>query len=260
MIFCGLWWRLKNSLVLNSDINDRLKKLLLLFCHAEMVFVRAWSLDHFTREYVPLINSIWIITPVGLLHVWVKKFKASLIFFKLSILVLNNVIWVDLFAILFDEAQHVVKISTTGYVPVFYEVINPFIKPQNFQLMGLYLTVTVCDGLLMFFLYFVCKLLPNMRKQYIAAVPSEVFSLWLLTWKYYLIHPLFINVIAIFSRILRSIYWVSRCDELAQLILMSVIFLTTKDLYNIGGLLVIFRCPAHFPGACPRFFINVHNA
>ena len=34
-----------------------------------------------------------------------------------------------LLSILFDEAQDVVKISTTGYVPVFYEVINLFIKP-----------------------------------------------------------------------------------------------------------------------------------
>ena len=64
-------------------------------------------------------------------------------------------------AILFDETQHVVKTSMTGYVPVFYEVINLFIKPQNFLLMlllskltGFYLIVTVCDGLLMFFLNF----------------------------------------------------------------------------------------------------------
>ena len=74
------------------------------------------------------MNSIWIITPASLLHVWATKFKTSLIFFKLSILTSNNVIWVDLFAILFDEAQHI-KISTTSYVPVFYEVINLFIKP-----------------------------------------------------------------------------------------------------------------------------------
>ena len=63
-------------------------------------------------------------------------------------------------AILFDETQHVVKTSTTGYMPVFYEVTNLFIKLQNFLLMllisklkGFYLIVTVCDGLLMFFLY-----------------------------------------------------------------------------------------------------------
>ena len=53
-------------------------------------------------------------------------------------------------AVLFDEVQYVVKISTTGHVPVFYEVMNLFIKAQNFMLMfficrlkGLYLIVTV---------------------------------------------------------------------------------------------------------------------
>ena len=114
------------------------------------------------------MNSIWIITFASLLHVWVTKFRTFLIFFKLFLLTSNNVIWVGLFAILFDEAQHVVKTSTTGYVPVFYEVINLFIKLQNFLLMllisklkGFYLIVTVANrcifffnGFLMFFLYF----------------------------------------------------------------------------------------------------------
>ena len=120
-----------------------------------MVFVIIWFLDHFTLEYVLSMNSIWIITPASLLHVWVTKFKTFFIFFKLSILTLNNVIWVDLFAILFNEAQHV-KISMTRYMPAFYEVINLFIKLQNVLLMfficklkGFYLIVTVCDGLLM---------------------------------------------------------------------------------------------------------------
>ena len=61
-----------------------------------------------------------------------------------------------LLSILFDEAQDVVRISTTGYVPVFYEVINLFIKPENFLLMfsiyklkGLYLIIFSFDGLLM---------------------------------------------------------------------------------------------------------------
>ena len=85
-------------------MKDSLKKFSLLFRQAEMVFVIVWFLDHFTLEYVPSMNSIWIITPVSLLHVWVTKFKASLIFFKLSILTSNNVIWVGLFAILFDKA------------------------------------------------------------------------------------------------------------------------------------------------------------
>ena len=124
-----------------------------------MVFVITWFLDHFTLEYIPSMNSIWIITPVSLLHDWVTQSEPSLIFFKLSILTLSNVIRVNLFAILFDETQHVVKTSATGYVPVFYEVINVFIKLQNFMLIvlisklkGLYLIVTVCDGLSMFFL------------------------------------------------------------------------------------------------------------
>ena len=94
-----------------------------------MAFVIIWFSDHFTLEYVPSVNNIWIITPAGLLRVWVTKFRSFFIFFKLSILTLNNVIWMALLSILFDEAQDVVKISTTGYVPVFYEVINLFIKP-----------------------------------------------------------------------------------------------------------------------------------
>ena len=102
-----------------------------------MVFVIVWFLDYFTLEYVPSVNSIWIITSADLLHVWVTKFKTFFIFFKLSILTSNNVIWVGLFSIFFNEAQHVIKISMTGDVPVFYEVINLFIKPQNFLLMGL---------------------------------------------------------------------------------------------------------------------------
>ena len=59
----------------------------------------------------------------------------------------------DFPAILVDETQRLVKTSTTDYVPVCYEVINLFIKPQNFMLMfficklkGLYLLVTVCDA------------------------------------------------------------------------------------------------------------------
>ena len=123
-----------NSLTLNSDIKGGLKKFSIFFRQAGMFFVIVWFLDHFAPEYVPSINSVWIVTPVSLLHVWVTKFKTFFIFFKLSILTSNNVIRVNLFAILFDKAQHVVKISTTGYVPVFYEVINLFIKLQNFML------------------------------------------------------------------------------------------------------------------------------
>ena len=103
------------------------------------------------------MNSIWIITPASLFHVRVTKFKASLIIFKQSILTSNNVVWVNIFAILYNEAQHVVKISTTGYVPVFYEAINLFIKPKNFLLTffiyKLFL-VSLADVFLVFFLCF----------------------------------------------------------------------------------------------------------
>ena len=59
-------------------------------------------------------------------------------------------------AILFEKTQHVVKTSTMGYMPICYEIINLFIEPQNFlfmfficKLKGVYLIVTVCEGLLM---------------------------------------------------------------------------------------------------------------
>ena len=172
-----------------------------------MVFLIVCFLDHFTLEYVSSMNSICIITPAGLLHVGVTKFKASLIFFKPSILASNNIIWVDLFAILFDQAKHVVKISTMGYVPAFYEVISLLIKLQNFLLMGLYLIVTVCDGLLMFFLYFVCKLLPNMGKQHIATMLSKCFCFWLLTSENQFIYTLLIYVNILFLQILWLIDW-----------------------------------------------------
>ena len=117
-----------------------------------------WSL---TLKPVPSVNVVWIIKFVNHLHVWITKFKPSLMFFKLSLLTSNNVIWVNFSAILFDETQHVVKISMAGYLPVCYEIINLSIEPQNFLLMlficklkGFYLIVTACDGLLIFFLYF----------------------------------------------------------------------------------------------------------
>ena len=157
MIFCGLWWRLQNSLVLNSDIQGSFKKFLVLFGHAEMVFVIVWFLDHFTLN-VPSVNSIWIIAFVNHLHAWVTKFKSSLMFFQPSILTSNNIIWANFSAILFDETQHVVKASTAGHIPVFNEVINLFIEPENFLLMflflklkGLYMIVTV-GGCCIFFL------------------------------------------------------------------------------------------------------------
>ena len=121
-----------------------------------MIFIIVWFLDHFTPKYTPSMNSIWIITPTSLFHARETKFKASIIFFNQPILTSNNVVWVSFFAVLFAEAQHVVKISTTEYVPDFYEVINLFIKFHNFLLMfficklkGLYLIIFLFNGLLM---------------------------------------------------------------------------------------------------------------
>ena len=143
-------------MVLNSDIQGSFKKFPLLFRQAKMIFVIIWLFDHFTLKPVPSGNGLWIITFVNHLHVWVTKFKPSFMFFKLSILTSNNVIWVNFSAILFDETQHVVKTSTTGYVTVCCEVISLFINPQNFllklficKLKDFYLIVTACDGLLM---------------------------------------------------------------------------------------------------------------
>ena len=116
-------------LVLNIYIQGSFKKFSLLFGQAEMAFVIVLFLDHFTLEPVPSVNGVWIIAFVSHLHVWVTKFKPSLMFFQLPVLTSNNVVWVPFFTVLFDEAQHVVKTSTTGYVSVCYEVINLFIEP-----------------------------------------------------------------------------------------------------------------------------------
>ena len=145
-------------MVISSDIQGSFKKLPLLFRLAKMIVVIIRLSEHFTLKPVPLVNDVWAITFVNHLHVWVTKFKPSFMFFKLT---WNNVIRVNFSAILFDEIQHVVKISTASYVPVCYEVINLFIELQNFLLMffiyklkAFYLFVTACDSLLMFFLYF----------------------------------------------------------------------------------------------------------
>ena len=121
-----------------------------------MIFVVIWLFDHFSLEPVPPMNSIWIIAFVSRLHAWATKFKPSFMFFQLPMLTSNNVIWVGLFAILFNETQDVVKTPTRGYVPVCYEVINLFIKLQNIWLMfficklkGLYLIIFFFNGLLM---------------------------------------------------------------------------------------------------------------
>ena len=175
--------------------------------------------------------------------------------------------WVSLFAILFDETLHVVKIYTTGYVPVSYKVINLFIKSQNFLLMfficklkGLYLIIFFFYGLLMFFLYFVCKPLPNMGKQHITAVSSEIFCLWLLTLKYYLIHPLLIDLNMVFLRIFWSIYGCNRSGYTAHLIPLGVYFLTAMIFDNVCIFFVTFKCLTHFPDTCPGFFIDGRKA
>ena len=133
-------------MTLNSDIKNSLKKFSLLFRQAKMVFVIVWFPNHFTLEYVPSVDGVWIVTPAGL-HFLVTKLNLSLIFFKLYILTSNNVIWVGLIlAILFNKVQHVVKRSTTAYEPVSYGVIDLFIKPQNFLFMSLYLIIFFFDG------------------------------------------------------------------------------------------------------------------
>ena len=146
---------------LNSHILCSFKECPLLFGLAEMDFVIVWFLNHFTLKPTPSFNGVCVTVFINHLHIWVTKFKPSPMFFQLPVLTLNNIVWVNFFAILFNETQHVIKTFTSAYVPVCYEVINLFIEPQNFLLMGLicklkglYLIVRACDSLLMFFLYF----------------------------------------------------------------------------------------------------------
>ena len=112
-----------------------------------MVFVVIRFFDHFTLESIPPMNSIGIVAFVKHLHVWVTKLKPSLMFFKLLVLTLNNVIWLNFFAIFFTKNNTLSKHPRRATF---------FIEPQNFLLMffirklkGLYLIVTVYDGLLM---------------------------------------------------------------------------------------------------------------
>ena len=141
----------------------------------------------------------------------------------------------------------------------FYGVTNLFIKPQNFLLMslicklkGLYLIATACDGLWMFFFHFVCKLLSNMNKQHISSVSPEVFCLWLLTWKYYLIHPLFTDVNIVFFRIFWPIYGCNRSGYTAHLILLGVLLFTTMILDNVCRFLL-------YSGALPTSLARVQD-
>ena len=93
-------------MVLNSDIQGSFKKFLLLFVQAEMVFVTAWFLDHFTLKPVPSMNNIWIIAFVNYCHVWVTKFKPLLMVFQLTVRTSNNIIWMPFPNVLFNEAQN----------------------------------------------------------------------------------------------------------------------------------------------------------
>ena len=111
----------------------------------------------------------------------------------------------------------------------------------------------------MFFLYFVCKPLPKIRKQHITAVSFEIFCLWLLIWKYYLIPTLCIDVNIVFLWVFWPIYRLPRCRETTHLILLGIIFSATKEFYNISSLFVIFQRPVHFPSTRSRFFIDGHN-
>ena len=104
-------------------------------------------------------------------------------------------------AILFNETQHVVKTSKAGYVLVFYEAVNLFIKLQNFLLMllicklkGFYLIVTVCDGLLMLSL--------DLFNFYIKPLLYDVFQ-----------DVLFEHFTLIFSRVYSDIKGTSQRDE-----------------------------------------------
>ena len=158
-------------------------------------------------------------------------------------------------AVLFHETQHVVKTSTTGYVPVCHEIGNLFIKAQNFlaffficKLKGLYLIVTACDGLS-------C---PCSYSCHIAKMLSEIFCLMLLTSKNQFVHPFLIDTVAIFSRVHGPIHEVCFKNMLCQLPLLSEIFSATKVLYSISsfGSFAIFQCPADLLGTCSRFFIK----
>ena len=136
-------------------------------------------------------------------------------------------------------------------MPVCHEIINLFIKPQNFlafffirKFKGLYLIVTVCDGLKMIFLHFVCKLLLSLWEHHIATMPSEVFCLRLLTSKNQFVHPFLVDVMVIFCRVTGLTDEVRFRNELCQLALGT--FLCYK------GALQYQRpwWPCHIPVPC----------
>ena len=90
---------------------------------------------------------------------------------------------------------------------------------------------------------------------------SKNFCIWSPDTKKANIHTFLIDAIVNFSRVLGPIHGFRFRNEPCQLPLMSVIFSTAKVSYNISGLggLAIFKCLTHFPGTCPRFFIDGHN-
>ena len=90
-------------LVLNSHIQGSFKKCWLLFSQAKMVLVVVWLFYHFTLKSTPSLIGVWMIELISHLHVWVTKFKSWLMFFKVPMLTSNNVVWVSLLAVLFDE-------------------------------------------------------------------------------------------------------------------------------------------------------------
>ena len=100
----------------------RFKKFSLLFGQAEMVFVKVWFLDHFR------LNGFWIIKFVSHLHIWVTKFKPSLMFFQLPVLTSNNDISLAfmILAAFFSTAvpcrplQRVSKVSIDSHNVQFY--------------------------------------------------------------------------------------------------------------------------------------------
>ena len=93
------------------------KKFSLFFHQAEMVFVIVWFLYHFTLKPVLLMNGVTIITFVNHLHVWVTKFKPSLMFFKLPVLASNNVVWMTFSAVLFDETHNTLSKHAGNSMP-----------------------------------------------------------------------------------------------------------------------------------------------
>ena len=127
--------------------------------------------------------------------------------------------------------------------------------------MSLYLIVMVCDGLLMFFLYFVSKPLPNMRKQHIAAILSNCFCFWLSTSKIQFVHTLLIDVNIVFLRILWPIDWCVCSWHTTHLILLGIIFRADMSFYDISGLggLAMFQCPTGLLATCSGFLVDDHK-